>query len=109
MTLKQTVNQHRQNKPSRLAREMSKYMDYNTAMEMLLRHGVFKWMSARRDLIKLKNTWGRRLPTARGRRCAQLVECREAVRKICHSSRLRAPDHDSKAEQWLRGRLQEDR
>ena len=104
MTLRHEVEQHRQNKPSRLAREMSAYMPYDLAMEMLLRHGVFKWFAARRDLLRLKDSWRLELHAARGVRCNTLVHCREAIRKICKSPRLRAPDHDAEAQRWLERR-----
>jgi len=80
-------------------------ISYDVAMDMLLRHGVFKWFACRRDLIRLKDDLRRELHTARGQRAATLVSVRERIRAICHSTRLRAPDHDLHAALWLSERL----
>lgn len=91
--------------------------------ESLLKRGVFKWLSVRRQLIRLKNTWKSRLIEAtveqlklsegettgkqrqritylRGYRKA-IEECRKEIRTLCHSDRWQAPDFDYKASSWL--------
>lgn len=87
---------------------MSAYMPYDRAMEMLLRHGVFKWFTARRKLIALKDAWRAELRSIQrsGDSCRirTLVECREALRCVCQTSRWVAPDHDRAAQRWLASR-----
>lgn len=71
--------------------------------------GIFKWLKVRRELIKLKNYWGsilacnnahKRDRKLRGK-IAQLVLCREAIRKLCRSSRWTVQDNDRKAAEWF--------
>ena len=94
---------------------------YNVPREathaILLARGVYKWLAVRRDLIRLKNEWKeeltrlqeeakkyRRGSIERAKISAQiktLTECRQAIRKLCHSSRWRAPDNDKEAVLFL--------
>jgi hypothetical protein len=105
-----------QNKPSLIVEDIiAKYpnVDRDFLYETLLKRGVFKWLSVRRDLIRLKNSWksiiaahnykkkDRRLRGSMNR----LIECREQVRKLCHSERWASPDNDSRAKKWLENRL----
>lgn len=124
--LKTVVETARQNKPSRLALEMVEAsggsISYDQAMEMLLRHGVFKWFAARRDLIRLKNDMReyltflmhsprslkgarKRRPSPRAAAIVTLNWARESIRAICHQPRCTAPDHDREAARWLYHKL----
>lgn len=101
-----------QNKPSLIVEDIvAKYpnVDRDFLYETLLKRGVFKWLSVRRDLIRLKNSW-KAIITAhnyhkKDRRLRgaidQLISCREQVRKLCHSERYVVPDNDSRARKWL--------
>lgn len=117
--------QFEQNKPSLVADDLQEHgVSRQTVFETLLRRGVFKWFGVRRLLIKQKETWkaritatqaeieaakargdGYRVAYLRGQMKA-LTECRQEVRKLCHSDRLQAPDHDTEAVRWLRARVQ---
>ena len=105
----------RQNLPSLIVRDLEKFISPNVIYESLLRRGVFKWLTVRRHLIKLKDTWKDRLNKAttnqkestyhmvhywRGYRKA-IEECRKEVRLLCHSQRWEVPDIDVKAKRWL--------
>lgn len=110
-----------QNKPTLVVRDLEHYVDSDTVYESLLRRGVFKWLSARRKIIKLKNALKGRIAwthTAcdgrqnayyrqwlRGYR-AGLEEARNEIRKICHGDRWEAPDFDKHAKAWLDSRTQ---
>ena len=82
--------------------------------------GVFKWLSVRRDLIKLKNIWKEEIKSilkdvterklsrgtpeyykSVGRREA-LEQCRKQIRALCHSERWRCPDFDEKAMEYFK-------
>ena len=108
-----------QNKPSLIADDLECYgVPRKVTYTVLLARGVFKWLAARRDLIKLKNIWRDELTElyikAQNRkgspehqriigRIEALEMCRAQVRSICHSQRYRAPDFDRKANEFLRG------
>ena len=108
-----------QNKPSLIVDDLAETPEeVNVVYESLLRRGVFKWLSVRRGLITLKNTWLARLKSAdaewstvkhahpnraaylKGYRAA-IRECRAEVRSLCHSPRWACPDFDRKANEWL--------
>ena len=106
----------RQNKPTLIVRDLAPFVDQDFVYEVLLRRGVFKWLSARRKIIKLKNTWKARITASiaeqketknwkrrewlRGYRKG-LEECRAEVREVCHATRWEAPDFDKQANEWL--------
>jgi len=108
--------EYRQNKPSRIIRALGSLgVSETAAAQILMAHGVYKWLAARRDLIRAKNSWRAELTALyrsiedgtikRGTkehhvavgRIAALEQCRGEVRAICHSQRWRAPDHDPRA------------
>ena len=110
----------KQNKPSLVANDLEILgIERNTTYEILLKRGVFKWLAARRDIIKLKNTWRDRITqtivqirTAKAEHdkyrhyylkgyLKAIEECRGEVRQICHSERWRAPDFDRDAQRYL--------
>lgn len=110
---------YRQNKPTLVARDLHKCgVPYDATYAILLARGVFKWLAARRDLIKLKNVWRRRVkacygiltiggmsPYETGRMRGYLKaveECRKEVRAICHAERWTAPDYDKGAADFLK-------
>jgi hypothetical protein len=95
-----------QNKPTLIVRDLQAYAPANVIYESLLRRGVFKWLSARRKLIKLKNIWRERITQSlqtqknstgpdvnywRGYRRG-IEECRKEVRIICHGERWEASE-----------------
>lgn len=107
--------QERQNKPTLVARDLAAYVDADTVYTVLLRRGVFKWLAARRKLIRVKDVWRERITASleeqrtadparkqwlRGYRAA-LEECRAEVRTICHGPRWDCPDFDRDAQRWL--------
>lgn len=53
------IEQQRQNRPSLVVRDIVAFWDIpaHFIYDVLLRRGVFKWLSVRRDLIKLKDDW----------------------------------------------------
>ena len=115
---KNTIWSEEQNKPSLVVDDLSGFAPSDIVYESLLRRGVFKWLSVRRGIIKLKNVWKERLKLAssiqeksygpqvnywRGYR-KSIEECRKEVRELCHSERWQAPDIDSRATAWLSSR-----
>jgi len=87
--------------------------------------GIYKWLAARRDIIKLKNLWRDALTVfyraiesqeivrgtpeyhrARGTMIA-LEQCRAQLRSICHSPRWRFPDNDPRARDLIDDELRE--
>lgn len=107
-----------QNKPSLIVKDLEGYVSANIIYTSLLRRGVFKWLSARRKVIRLKNIWKDRVteslsrqklssgPTVnywRGYRKG-VEQCRKELRAICHGPRWEAPDFDTKAQEWLQTR-----
>ena len=111
-----------QNKPSLIAKDLQAFgVAPEITHDILLARGVYKWLSVRRQLIKLKNVWKSRivetlskLREAKKSDNAYEVgylrgylkaynECRGEVRALCHSERWQAPDFDRKAQAHLRG------
>ena len=103
----------RQNKPTLIARDLEGYgVPRDITYAVLLGRGVFKWLAVRRDLIKLKDVWCKRLTTAyleqqqentawRKGYIAAYEEARREVRALCHSERFRSPDFDDGAAAYL--------
>lgn len=114
-----TIWHVRQNKPSYVVKDLSKYVHEDIIYDSLLKRGVFKWFAVRRDLIKLKNVWRDRITRsiANQKVCkaydkhhlahwlagyrAATERCRKEVRDLCHSERWRAPDNDNLARYYL--------
>lgn len=108
-----------QNRPILIARDLAELVPINVTFEVLLKRGVFKWFSVRRDLIKLKNIWKgtitqtiQKIVVAKQNKnkirhaylkgyLAAYQECRRDVRKLCHSDRWRAPDNDKYSIRFL--------
>lgn len=122
-----------QNKPTLIAKDMYDLFDvpYRATYAILLARGVFKWLSVRRDIIKMKDRWKveinetltriirlkfrvtivgideherrkRSLELAYQRGyLAALTACRQDVRRLCHSERWQAPDFDKEANRFL--------
>lgn len=105
-----------QNKPSLVVADLAAYgVPEDAVMQILLARGVCKWLSARRDLIKVKDGWKEQIVKCHEelKRCKAardfkglnrvrgkleaLNACRKEVRAICHSERWRVPDFDNKA------------
>ena len=110
---RKNIWEFKQNKPSLIVKDIAeKYPDIDTDFlyEVLLRRGVFKWLSVRRDLIKLKNIWKKEIRLLNDTKKTSkekgylnsLVKCRQDVRKLCHSERWQAPDFDRNANLFLR-------
>lgn len=111
-----------QNKPSLVAEDLEEFgVPAHITHSVLLARGVYKWLSVRRQIIKLKNVWKARIVETlaklkeakrshndyevgylRGYLKAY-EECRSEVRALCHSERWQAPDFDRKAQAHLRG------
>lgn len=107
-----TIWNFAQNKPSLIVRDITeRYPEIppDFIYEVLLRRGVFKWLSVRRDLIKYKNILRDKI-TELNRKKTQyekgyhkaLLECRAEIRKYCHSDRFRAPDFDRGSNEYLK-------
>ena len=113
-----SINHHKQNRPSLIAEDLSRFgIAPEYVYTSLLRRGVFKWFKARREVIRLKNALkdkirmsideqkathsGARKQYIRGYRKA-LEECRKELRLICHQPRWVAPDWDTGAKKFLR-------
>lgn len=111
---------YRQNKLTYVVSDLKKIypqIDENIVYGILLKRGIFKWLSIRRRLIKLKDSWttevkslppGKKTPWERGYLNA-LEKCRKQVRKLCHSDRLQAPDFDKGANQFLENLIAEEK
>jgi hypothetical protein len=116
---RQSIWLEEQNKPSLIVKDLTPYVNSDIVYETLLRRGVFKWLSVRRKLIRLKNVWKSRIIVTfekqkicandrngngvhywRGYRKA-MEECRADVRALCHGPRWDCPDIDEKAQRWL--------
>jgi hypothetical protein len=116
---RQTIWLEERNKPTLVVKDLTPYVNSDIVYESLLRRGVFKWLSVRRKLIRLKNAWKCRITESlrqqqlcvdkrndkgvhywRGYRRA-LEECRAEVRALCHGPRWDCPDIDEKAQRWL--------
>lgn len=107
-----------QNKPSQIVRDLKPYAPADIVYEALLRRGVFKWLGVRRKLIRLKDTWKKRVVMSLEKQATShgpdvnywrgyrrgVEECRKEVRELCHSDRWQCPDHDREAKRWLLGK-----
>lgn len=101
----------KQNKPSLIVKDIiDKYPDINPDFiyEILLKRGVFKWLSVRRDLIKYKDILKNKITKLNRKKTSKekgylvgLEECRKRIRELCHSERWVAPDFDKKANKFL--------
>ncbi len=85
---------------------------------ILLANGVFKALAIRRDLIRLKEEWKKEIRALHeeirkypkgsverkviAERLRTLTQCRQQVRQILKSERLRAPDNDRTAQRFLK-------
>jgi len=102
----------KQNKPTLIVRDILKIttdISKNQIYEILLRRGVFKWFSVRRELIRLKMSWKKEISALNHRKsdyekgyAKAMDKCRGEVRALCHSERWVAPDNDEKAIEYLR-------
>lgn len=121
----QNIWEYTQNKPSLIANDMEQLFNVPklATLKILMARGVFKWLSVRRELIKIKNIWKNKIVKlnneikilksfvknnpdnpvkqysygyAKGYKKA-LEDCRKEIRKMCHSERWRTPDFDQKA------------
>lgn len=116
---RRNIWQERQNRPTLIVRDLAQYVEPGRVYETLLRRGVFKWLSARRAVIKAKDRWKGAITASiavqaaakvardwsayhyqRGYRKA-LEECRADIREICHGDRWDCPDIDQEAVRWL--------
>jgi len=101
-----------QNKPTHVVKDLKERypdIDEDFVYEVLLKRGVFKWLSVRRDLIKLKNIWRTEITKLNRKKTQKekgylhaLEKCRADIRKLCHSERWVAPDFDRHANEFLR-------
>jgi hypothetical protein len=108
---RKTIWNFEQNKPSLIVKDIcNKYPEVSPdfVYEVLLKRGIFKWLAARRDIIKIKNTWREKVRELNRKKSQKevgylkaLEHCRKDIRKICHSDRWRAPDFDKKANNFL--------
>lgn len=105
-----------QNKPSLIADDLAIFgISREITHEILLARGVYKWLSVRRQLIKIKNVWREKLTASYTNRrgmsaidrayqkgyARAIEECRSDVRAMCHSARWQAPDFDREANKYL--------
>jgi len=100
-----------QNKPSLIVNDICKKypnVEQDFIYEVLLKRGVFKWLSVRRKLIKLKDKWKVEVRNLNRKKTEKekgystaLEKCRAEVRKLCHSERFTAPDFDTGANVYL--------
>jgi len=104
------IDNLRQNKPSLVAKDLLDYVPFNITMRSLLNRGIFKWLSVRLSLIRLKDSWKKkindiakdhnRLYYMKGYLKAY-EECRKEIRLLCHSPRWQAPISDRKSIEFL--------
>lgn len=109
-----------QNKPSLIVKDFQLVgVPPVVSNNILLARGVYKWLSVRRRLIKLKQEWkGRIRKTLAGIAVAKKAgdtyrlgycrgylkaynEAKREVRALCHSQRWQAPDFDRKSHEHL--------
>ena len=120
MLTSKTIWNYKQNKPTLIVHDFESHgVPAEVTYRILLTRGVFKWLSVRRNLIKLKNIWKSRITSIisdihdakRQKDYGRLMwlrgylkayeECRSEVRALCHSERLQAPDFDKEAQKYL--------
>jgi len=116
------INHIRQNKPHYIADDLKQLFGVpkEATYKILLVRGVFKWLSVRRGIIRLKDEWKKQISQTlealhetkgsmslqhrtwylRGYLAAK-NEDRQAIRDLCHSPRWQAPDNDKDARRWL--------
>lgn len=109
---KNTIWSFKQNKPSLIVEDIvHKYpeVDPDFVYTVLLKRGVFKWFSVRRDLIKLKNLWKKEVQALNCKKSIEekgyykaLLKYRSDIKKLCHSERWVAPDFDKEATIFLK-------
>lgn len=110
---------YKQNRPSLICRDLEPWVPPRVTALVLMARGVCKWLSVRRDLIRLKNEWRSEIrhlqwiitsrEVRRGSpehreivgRLKAYEECRAAIRKLCHSERWVVPDNDEKFRRLL--------
>jgi len=115
-----TIDQEKQNKPTLIVRDLSPFVAPELVYATLMRRGVFKWLAVRQQLIRLKDEWRREITAAQAEikaakqdgcvgelqyargKLAALIQCREAVRRLCHSPRWQVQTNDSAAAEWMR-------
>jgi len=107
-----TIWMEKQNKPTYVVEDIKKkyfFISRDFIYKTLLRRGVFKWLSVRRDLIKLKDKWKGEVRKLNRKKTEKekgylhaLEKCRKEIRKLCRSERWIAPDFDSKANEYLK-------
>lgn len=108
---KLTIWNFAQNKPSLVVKDIvEKYPDVDPDFiyQVLLQRGVFKWLSVRRDLIKVKDLWKNEIRNLNYKKSQKekgyykaLLKCRKHIRLLCHSDRWVAPDFDQKSIRFL--------
>ena len=108
---KLTIWNFKQNKPSLVVKDIiEKYpdVDPNFIYTVLLQRGVFKWLSVRRDVIKLKKEMLNEVRNLNHRKTSEekgyykaVIKWRGRIRKLCHSARWTAPDFDKEANKFL--------
>jgi len=90
---------------------VAKYPDVDPDFiyKVLLQRGVFKWLSVRRELIKLKDIMRNEVSALNRKKTAEekgyykaLIKIRADIRKLCHSDRWIAPDFDRNANKFLK-------
>jgi hypothetical protein len=111
MNLDKEIWQFAQNKPTLIVKDIVEkypFIEEDFIYEILLKRGVFKWLSVRRELIRLKNKWKDEIRELNRKKTDKekgyhnaLIKCRQEVRKLCHSERFVAPDFDRKAIDYL--------
>lgn len=112
-----------QNKPSLIIEDFKKIYNVppESTFKILMARGVCKWLSVRKNLIKIKNKWKKEITNInkeipliknklnnhnniskhyyygylKGYKKA-LEECRNDIRKLCKSERWQVPDFDNK-------------
>lgn len=103
-----TIWGERQNTPTLVVRDLAAFAPADVVYESLLRRGVFKWLTVRRNLIRLKDSWKDEIRSLNRKKSdwekgylAALERCRGEVRSLCHSERWAVPDNDRHAARWL--------
>ena len=116
MVNRKTIWNFAQNKPSLIVKDITEqYPDVNEdfVYEVLLRRGVFKWLSVRRNIIKLKDEMRDEVSRLNRKKNIRekgyyeaLLKYRAKIRALCHSDRWVAPDFDRRANEFL-GRMED--
>ncbi len=132
--VRKNVWNYKQNKPSLVAKDFARLYNIpeEDTLKILTARGVCKWLSVRRQLIRLKNEWKTDikfchedlkvwkdkivpdLPAHEERvyqynygyvrgKLEAFTKCRNEVRELCHSERWQAPDYDKQTKIFLEG------